>query len=193
MPFGKTILAGERWQRAVFGGFKFSEIFQAYSGSPLPITAATCGNNPAQGTCMPTYNPNFAGPARIHGKWGQGVTAANFSTSNSSLTQSSANQFIDVSAFQTTPAYVFGNTARTAPYNIYGPGNYQLDIGLLRSFPLHLGESSRLNLRAEMYNVTNHTLFGVASSVWGATNFGQVTSNPSYNRRSVQLSGRIEF
>ena len=27
----------------------------------------------------------------------------------------------------------------------------------------------------------------------GATNFGQVTSNPNYNRRSAQLSGRIEF
>jgi hypothetical protein len=142
---------------------------------------------------MPTYNPSFAGPARIHGKWGDGVTAANFNTSNSSITQSSANQFIDVSAFQTTASYVFGNTARTAPYNIYGPGNYQLDIGLLRSFPLHLGESSRLNLRAEMYNVTNHTLFGVASTVWGASNFGQVTNNANYNRRSAQLSGRIEF
>jgi Carboxypeptidase regulatory-like domain/TonB dependent receptor-like, beta-barrel len=195
LPIGRTILATDRWERAVFGGFKFSEIFQIYSGSPLPITAATCGNNPAQGSsaCMPTYNPNFSGPAHIHGKWGQGVTAANFSTSNNSLTQSSANQFIDVSAFQTTPAYVFGNTARTAPYNLYGPGNYQLDIGLLRSFPLHLGETTRLNLRAEMYNVTNHTLFGVASSVWGASNFGQVTSNPNYNRRSVQLSGRIDF
>jgi hypothetical protein len=44
-----------------------------------------------------------------------------------------------------------------------------------------------------MYNVTNHTLFGVASTVWGSSNFGQVTNNPSYNRRSVQLSGRIEF
>jgi hypothetical protein len=193
LPIGRTILATDRWQRAVLGGFKFSEIFQVYSGSPLPITAATCGTNPAQATCMPTYNPSFAGPARIHGKWGEGVTAANFSTSNNSLTQSSANQFIDVSAFQTTPAYIFGNTARTAPYNIYGPGNYQLDLALVRAFPLHLGESSRLNLRAEMYNVTNHTLFGVASSVWGASNFGQVTNSPNYTRRSVQLSGRIQF
>jgi hypothetical protein len=142
---------------------------------------------------MPSYNPAFAGPARIHGKWGEGVTAANFSTSNSSVTQSAANQFIDVSAFQANAPYVFGNTARTAPYNIYGPGNYQLDLALVRAFPLHLGESSRLNLRAEMYNVTNHTLFGVASTVWGATNFGQVTSNPNYTRRSIQLSGRIEF
>ena len=142
---------------------------------------------------MPSYNQSFSGPGRIHGKWGEGVTAANFNASNSSTTQSSANQFIDVRGFQTAPNFVFGNTARTAPYSIYGPGNYQLDLALLRSFPLHLGESSRLNLRAEMYNVTNHTLFGVASTVWGASNFGQVTSNPSYNRRSVQLSGRIEF
>jgi hypothetical protein len=199
MPFGKTIFNTEKWQRAVFGGFKFSEIFQIYSGSPLPITSSICPPNPAMvafsstSGCMPSYNPGFYGPARINGKWGDGVTSGNFNVSNSSTTQSSANQFINVAAFQTAPNYVFGNTARTAPYNIYGPGNYQLDIGLLRSFPLHLGESSRLNLRAEMYNVTNHTLFGVASTVWGATNFGQVTNNPNYNRRSVQLSGRIEF
>ncbi len=200
LPIGRTILATDRWERAVLGGFKFSEIFQIYSGSPLPITASSCPTNPAQnafsspaGACMPTYNPNFSGQARIHGAWGQGVTAANFNASNSSLTQSSANQFIDVRGFTTTPNFVFGNTARTAPYNIYGPGNYQLDLALVRSFPLHLTESSRLNLRAEMYNVTNHTLFGVASTVWGSSNFGQVTSNPSYNRRSVQLSGRIQF
>jgi hypothetical protein len=144
---------------------------------------------------MPTYNPNFAGPAHIHGKWGHGVTAASAGIANTAtpLTQSSANQFIDVSAFSTTPAYTFGNTSRTAPYNLYGPGNYQLDIGLARSFPLHFTESARFNFRAEMYNVTNHTLFGVASTAWGATNFGQVTTNANYNRRSAQLSARVEF
>jgi hypothetical protein len=195
LPIGSSILGGSAWERAVFGGFKFSEIFQAYSGSPLPITGNSCGTNPAQGTCMPTYNPAFSGPARIHGKWGEGVTAQSASIANSAtpLTASSANQFIDVRGFLTTGSYVFGNTARTAPYNLYGPGNYQLDIGLARSFPLHFTESARFNFRAEMYNLTNHTLFGVASSAWGATNFGQVTTNANYNRRSAQLSGRIEF
>jgi hypothetical protein len=199
MPFGKTVLASNAWSRAILGGFKLSEIFQAFSGSPLAITATTCGTNPAQATCMPTYNASFTGAARIHGKWGQGVNTAysngsfNYSAANASTTTSSANQFIDVSSFVQTPANVFGNTARTAPYNIYGPGNYQLDLGLARSFPLHLGESSRLSLRAELYNVTNHTFFAVASTVWGNSNFGQVTQNPSYNRRAAQLSGRIEF
>ena len=196
LPIGGSVLGSSAWERAIFGGFKFSEVYQAYSGSPLPITGSSCGTNPAQGTsCLPTYNPNFSGSARVHGKWGQGVTAASASIANTAtpLTQSSANQFIDVSAFQTTGAYLFGNTARTAPYNLYGPGNYQLDIALARSIPLHVGESSRLSLRAEMYNVTNHTLFGVSSLAWGATNFGQVTTNANYNRRSAQLSGRIDF
>jgi hypothetical protein len=195
LPIGSSVLGNNAWERAIFGGFKFSEIFQAYSGSPLAITGSSCGTNPAQSTCMPTYNPAFSGPGRIHGKWGQGVTAQSASVANTAtpLTQSSANQFIDVRGFQTTGAYLFGNTSRTAPYNIYGPGNYQLDIGLARSFPLHFTESARFNFRAEMYNLTNHTLFGVSSLAWGATNFGQVTTNANYNRRSAQLSGRIEF
>jgi hypothetical protein len=195
LPIGSSFLGSNAWERAIFGGFKFSEIFQAYSGSPLAITGSSCGTNPAQSTCMPTYNPAFSGPGRIHGKWGQGVTAASASVANSAtpLTQSSANQFIDVRGFQTTGAYLFGNTSRTAPYNIYGPGNYQLDIALARSIPLHFTEAARLNLRAEMYNLTNHTLFGVSSLAWGATNFGQVTTNANYNRRSAQLSARFEF
>jgi hypothetical protein len=195
LPIGSSFLGNNALERAVFGGFKFSEIFQAYSGSPLAITGSSCGTNPAQSTCMPTYNPNFSGPAHIHGKWGQGVTAASASIANSAtpLTQSSSNQFIDVRGFQTTGAYLFGNTSRTAPYNLYGPGNYQLDIGLARSIPLLFTEAARLNLRAELYNVTNHTLFGVASTAWGATNFGQVTTNANYNRRSAQLSARVDF
>jgi hypothetical protein len=191
LPFGKTVFAGSSWERAVFGGFKFSEIFQAFSGSPLPIIAASCGTNPAQGVCMPTYNPAFTSPARIHGKWGQGVTRSNFNA-----TGTSANQFIDLNAFVTTGNFVFGNTSRTAPYNIYGPGNYDLDLSLRRSFALHFTESARFNLQADMYNATNHTKFAVANNSWSnttTTTFGQVIPDPTATRKGVQLAGRIEF
>jgi hypothetical protein len=89
--------------------------------------------------------------------------------------------------------YTFGDAARTAPYNLVGPGNYQLDFALVRSFPLHLGESTKLDFRAEWYNVTNHTLFAVASTAVGNANFGQVTQSPNLNRKSAQFSARIEF
>jgi hypothetical protein len=191
LPFGRKVFATHAWQRAAFGGFKFSEIFQAFSGSPLAITGATCGTNLAQGTCMPTYNPAYNNPnsARINGKhWGQGVTRSSYNNTNDSTTF-----FIDKSAFVNTPINVFGNTSRTAPYGLTGPGNYGLDLALVRSFPLHITESTRFNFRAEWYNVTNHTKFNVASTVFGNANFGQVAPDPTASRKSIQLSGRIEF
>jgi Carboxypeptidase regulatory-like domain/TonB dependent receptor len=194
LPIGRTLLANSAWERAVFGGFKFSQIFQAFSGSPLAITSSSCGTNPAQvafsspaGSCMPTYNPAFSGPARINGSWGSGVTRTNFNS------KTNPPLFINPSSFIATPDFIFGNTARTAPYNIYGPGNYNLDISLRRSFALHLGESSRLSLQADLYNVTNHTQFTVASAVFGNASFGQVSGTQANTRRSAQLSGRIEF
>jgi hypothetical protein len=208
LPFGKTIFADSGWQRAVFGGFKFSEIYQAFSGSPMPVTASSCQTNPAQGTCLPNLNPNFAGPARINGKWGKGITAANTGAINyiapSAGTEAApTGPFINPTllAVNTSfpngspfaPSYTFSNSPRTAPYNIYGPGNYTLDIGLARSFPLHLGESSRFDFRAEWFNVTNHTLFAVASPQVGNASFGQVTASPTAPRKSVQLSARVSF
>ena len=77
LPFGKSIFNGNMVERAILGGFKFSEIFQAFSGSPLAITGSTCQTNPAQSTCAPTLNPNFTGNARVGKHWGQGITAAN--------------------------------------------------------------------------------------------------------------------
>jgi hypothetical protein len=44
-----------------------------------------------------------------------------------------------------------------------------------------------------MTNVTNHTKFAVASTAWGNSSFGQVTSDPTAARRAVQLFGRINF
>jgi hypothetical protein len=191
LPFGRTMLANNAVERGVLGGFKFSEIFQVFSGSPLAITAASCGTNPAQnpfsspaGSCMPTLSPGYHGTARINGdKWGQGVTRETYNSIS----------YIDSTAFVTTPAYVFGDTPRTAPYNLYGPGNYNLDLSLRRSFSLHITESAKVNLQADLYNVTNHTQFSVASTVFGNSSFGQVSGGQANTRRSAQLSARVEF
>ncbi|WP_044177355.1 TonB-dependent receptor [Granulicella mallensis] len=187
LPIGRQILANQAWERAVLGGLKFSTIFQAYSGSPLAITSSVCATNPAQssfsspaGACMPNLNPAFIGRARINGKWGQGATS------------SVSKSYIDSTAFTGNNAYQFGNAPRTAPYDIYGPGNNNLDISLRRSFNLHILNSSRFNIQADLYNVTNHTQFSVASAVYGNASFGQVNAQANKSR-SAQLSGRIEF
>jgi hypothetical protein len=183
LPFGREVFSGHEWQRAVFGGFQLSETFQAYSGSPLSITCSSSNTNPAQSQCFPALNPAFLGNARTNGKWGQGYLAG----------MKNPPSYIDSTAFVLPANFTYGNSPRTAPYGLFGPGNYNLDMALVRSFPLKFTESARFNFRAEMYNVTNHTKFAVASTAWGNSNFGQVTSDGSARSRQVQLSGRIQF
>ncbi|HXS11678.1 MAG TPA: carboxypeptidase-like regulatory domain-containing protein [Acidobacteriaceae bacterium] len=203
MPFGRSIANSHEWQRALLGGYKFSTIYQAFSGSPLAITASSCQTNQAQSTCVPNLNPNFPanGSARVNGKWGQGITAKatnaiSYIAASGGSATAPTGPFISTSLVATspfTPSFTFANSPRTAPYNLYGPGNYNLDVALVRSFPLHFTEAAKLDLRAEWYNITNHTWFAVASSQLGNANFGTVTSNPSATRKSAQLSARIEF
>jgi hypothetical protein len=223
-PFGKTVLSQNAAERAIMGGFSFSGVYQAYSGSPLAITGSSCQTNQADSTCAATLNPNFGGgAARQNGKWGKGQTWATYNATTTATTTTAAGPtpastyIVPSTGSQTVAAqgpfinpvaptgqksilstgggydYTFGDAARTAPYNLVGPGNYQLDFALVRSFPLHLGESSKLDFRAEWYNVTNHTLFAVASTAVGNANFGQVTQSSNLNRKSAQFSARISF
>ncbi len=216
LPFGRSILNGNGFERAIFGGFKFSQIFQVFSGSPLAITASQCPTNPVQSTCLPYLNPNWTGgSARVNGKhWGQSTlsqnaTAVSYIAPSVCNTQNGATgPFIAPAPPATTatlptstsclnsgfaPSYTLANSPRTAPYHLTGPGNYQLDFALVRSFPLHFSEAAKLNFRAELYNVTNHTFFAVASTQVGNAAFGTVTTSSNYNRRAAQFSARIEF
>jgi hypothetical protein len=180
-PFGTKIMADKTYVRAILGGFKLSTIIMAYTGSPLAITATSCGTNPAQGTCLPSYNPAYTGKTRINGHWGNGVTADNVNIS-----------FLDSSAFIQTPAYMFSNAARTAPNGITGPGSYNIDLSLRRMFALPHMEQTKLTLQGDLYNLTNHTQFGAINTTWGNASFGQVTNQANFSR-DAQLSARIEF
>jgi hypothetical protein len=232
LPFGSGKLGGQHaWTRAVLGGFKFSEIVQMYSGSPLPIIASAIQTNPAESTLEPTLNPNFHGNAHINGRWGHGSTSAvqvsNIAASAGSTTIAPTGPFIQPTPPVCTngavtnggalngtacttspaapalgatllntsyaPAYTFGNSPRTAPYGLTGPGNFDIDISLRRTFPLHF-EGTKLSIQADLYNVTNYVFFN-ASTIGltvGSANFGQVTSQFN-NPRAAQISARLEF
>lgn len=207
-PLGRSFLASNATERAILGGFTWSGVYQAFSGSPLALTASSCQTNPAQSTCVPIMNPNFTGPVRVNGKWGQGsLGTSTYPGTKSTITNPSyiapstgtsvstaAGPFMNpVSGILSAYNYLLSDAPRTAPYNLYGPSNYQLDVAMIRSFPLHITEATKLDFRAEWYNITNHTFFGVASSAVGNSTFGQVTQSSSYNRKSAQFSARIEF
>jgi hypothetical protein len=141
-----------------------------------------------ENTCNPTVAPGFTGRGRINGKWGQGATAT------SSPSYLNANAFVPITTIteaNSPYAYTFDNAARTAPFGMYGPGNYDIDISLRRGFALP-GERLHLTLEGDLYNLTNHTQFTVGGTTFGSASFGTV-SGQANSSGDAQLSLRLEF
>ena len=188
LPFGAQGLgSGNRVVRALASNFKFSEIVQAFSGSPLAITGSACQTNPAESVCMPTVAPGFTGPGRIAGKWGAGATS---SSSPSYLNSAAFVPVATLTASGSPYAYTFGDSPRTAPFGMFGPGNYDIDISLRRTF--NIVERAHVTFEGDLYNVTNHTQFLVGGTAFGSASFGTV-SGQANSSRDAQLSLRIEF
>jgi hypothetical protein len=186
MPFGqheKNFLL-----RQVIRGWSLSGTFQHEDGTPLVITATGC-NDPFGGTCMPSYNPNYTGNPRINGGWGR-----------KNLATGTAFQYIDPAAFEVPSAYTIGNLRRTAPFGLRGPGGYNENLSLRRSFPIY--ERLNFTFEASAFNIDGHVDFGAPNQsfsgtagqpgVLGTSAFGTVTSQ-SNSPRDFQFSGRLAF
>jgi hypothetical protein len=141
---------------------------------------------------MPTLNPAFTGSARSTKHWSG--FGSNIVPSAGSATVAPTGPFITPTLANSVymPAYTFGNAPRTAAYGLTGPGFFGMDISLRRSFPLHITETTKLNLQADLYNVTNFVQFGNVNTSVGNASFG-IPSTQTNNPRQAQLSARIEF
>ena len=107
-------------------------------------------------------------------------------------------------AFAQAPASRQGNTGRNA---FRGPGLYNIDISLSRSFPVsRIGEAGRLTFRADVFNLLNHANlnnpqplinqpdFGVAPYGRQGKQSGFPAVSPfNETARQVQLILRLEF
>ena len=94
----------------------------------------------------------------------------------------------------------------SGPNAFYGPGLYNVDLSLSRFFRLPSGESGRLTIRADIFNVLNHANLNnpsasVQSSDFGLARYGRRgidTGIPnltplSETPRHFQLMLRVEF
>jgi len=116
-------------------------------------------------------------------------------------------QLLNPAAFGEPAASTLGTSGRNA---FTGPGFYSLDLSLARSFHLPwLGESGRLRVRADAYNVLNHANLGnpnaqftdPLSPAFGAATFGRqgfqsgfpAVSPLNETPRQIQISLKVEF
>jgi hypothetical protein len=209
---GQAFFATNRIAGLIGGGWQLSGIYKYRDGFPLQITqSGGCAPqaDDLQGTCMPDYTPGFdKRRARINGRWGRGpgMNAANAGTI----------QYLNQAAFQcpdsspqnngatcgsgggVSNTFKIGNIARTAPDGLHGPGYWDVDLGVRRTF--HVRETATLHLTfqltADVTNATNSTFFNTGGTGWsaGSTSFGTVNSqNQNVLPRDWQFGGRFTF
>lgn len=198
LPFGTGQLGGNsRLVKLLGGGWAISGIYSYTSGGPLAITGSGCVSQ-GQGTCMPSYNPSFAGKVRKNGSWGHGYLA----------NMSNAPSYIDYTAFKAPAGYKIGNLARTAPYGLRGPNTNNMDASVRRSFDVWKDRNLKFLFQADVFNVANHTRlggigtsytcssgsdYGVApAACTGSGSLGQVSGTDN-NPRDWQFSGKFTF
>jgi hypothetical protein len=116
-------------------------------------------------------------------------------------------QLLNPAAFSEPAAGTLGTSGRNA---FTGPGFYSLDLSLARSFHLPwLGDSGRLRVRADAYNVLNHSNLGnpnaqftdPLSPAFGVATYGRqgfqsgfpAVSPLNETPRQIQLSVKVEF
>jgi hypothetical protein len=161
LPF---FLNGSLLERETIAGWQVSGITTAETGQPQSVTLGY-DNTGLGGT--ETSRANQIAPVSY---------------------PKTAAHWVNYSSFAAPPALTFGNSARNL---VYGPGQFNWNIALFKSFPI--GDRVKLELRAETFNTFNHTEFESISTTYssGAASFGKVTA--VYDPREIQLGGTLSF
>jgi len=165
LPFGP----GRHWQTAGFlgaivNGWDFVGIVSNQSGLPVTVTQAT--NNLA-----------FAG---------FGTQRPNCSGEDTAASHPTTGQWFNPDAFSVNSALALGTCSRNPAR---GPGFFDLDLGFLKTIPIH--EKISFQFRVEMFNVTNTPPLGTPNAVVGTAAFGSITT--AGDPRVVQFGAKLSF
>lgn len=170
--------SGNAVVRAIVKDWQISGITQFRSGRPLGSIGAACNLANLAGTCYADYNPNFSGPVRINGDYGDGdVLGAN------------PPSYIDRNAFQSPPPFTYGNTQRTLTFDLRNPSSFNQDLSVRRDFPI---AKMKLGLGFEVFNLFNTVVFGGIQTNITNANFGRVSSQTN-TPRVGQIKVRLVF
>ncbi len=172
---GKALLgSANAFVNGVLGGWRTSWILTLQSGQPLTIG------------CNPGTSAGFGCNALL--ALGQDIYGG----------QHNVNQWLNPAAFYNPPAATaIGQTDLSplggAPTQAAGPGFDRLDWSLFKEFPIR--ERSRLEFRAEFFNITNHPNFAQPGSLNFTTpsTFGKITAtrdNPN-DPREIQFALKL--
>ncbi len=202
VPFRRIWAQGPDWSRRLLDNWQAGGILTAQSGSPFtvvltgaPAASAAAFGNPERPDLV--GNPNRGGPV------------AGNPTCQAPAQVGTPQNWFNQCAFAQPAAEPFGPAFGTEGRNILtGPGYTNLDFSLAKSIPLR-GESHRLQLRGEFFNLLNHPNFDIPNHTFDLTtcaqnntllcpagNYGSILSANAYGNkppRQIQVSVKYIF
>lgn len=95
-------------------------------------------------------------------------------------------RWFNTDAFSPAPRFTIGSSSRNP---VRGPGYRNLDLALIRR--VALPNRTRLEIRAEIFNITNTTALGAPNGVQGSPAFGTITT--AGDPRVVQIGVKVGF
>jgi hypothetical protein len=177
LPFGKGRQFASHLNSVVdgfAGGWEINAINTAHTGQPIDVTYSATGNN-----IISSLSNDYRGEPYLR----PNVTGTAVSQSRSAM----LNNYFAGYTF-TTPAASdpYGDLGRNA---FWAPNFEQWDLALDKNFRIR--ERARLQFRAEFFDVTNHTNFGLPNPVITNAAFGTIrTTFPS---RQGQFALKLLF
>jgi hypothetical protein len=169
-------------------GWELNSFMTFYTGKP--VNPKTSVNNSGVGEFQDRVT-KIADPTQVDRKFMR-------NTNSSGAPTTGYVQWFAITSYALAPAGTFSPTPRNS---VYGPGFATVDASLVKNTTLH--ENVKLQLRAEMFNVTNRLNLANPSGSFGTANFGRSTTTVGDNIGApglgsgepfnVQFAGKIIF
>jgi hypothetical protein len=167
LPFAK---ASHGWLHKAASGWRASGILTIQSGAPFTVNLSSATGQDVAHIGLVNGN-NIERPDLI---------------SNPNNGPQTAAEWFNVSAFVLPAQDTFGTAGRN---EVTGPGLASLDLSLQKEGTLH--EGVKLQFRLDVYNSLNHANFDLPGRIFGASNFGVITS--AEDPRELQLALKLMF
>jgi hypothetical protein len=169
LPFGRGTSG---FANRVIGGWQLNGIATILSGFPFTpeVGSNRSGDGDTRNPDRPNLNPAFSGPVQLD----------------------NPNQWFNPNAFVLPTAGTYGNAGRSI---LTGPGLADLDVSLFKT--VAIAERTRLQFRAEFFNVLNHANFGTPNAVvFSGTAIsptaGLITATATTSRQ-IQFGAKLVF
>jgi hypothetical protein len=199
---GRRFFSDNRLVNAIFGGIQVSSIVNISSGAPLSIKDINGTLNRVGRSNRQTAFTNLTadqikdliGIFKVGDKIyyiNPSVIAPDGSAHGGNLLGTPDPSFPGQVFFRNQP----GQTSPLARGFFNGPWYFNWDAGIIKN--ISFNERMRLQLRAEAFNVLNHTNFFIAdnSGIFDidSTTFGQIQPTANFGPRIMQFAMRFEF